>query len=245
MTRSTCATAVRAAGSTLVALAVMAGDVTDLLSQNPPPPGAPPAAAQGGRGGGGRGGRGGIRVMTLTSSAFQDGAMIPERHAQAGRDLSPPLAWSGAPDSTVSYVLIVHDADAVTGDGTTDTMHWMVWGIPGSMLSLPEGLPQGPTISLSSPVPVAGGGGGGGGGGRGGGGIRQLSVSGPYYRGPAAPSTGPAHHYLFELYALDANINVQAAGQQTLPTREAVWDAMKTHIRGKGVLVGLYRRPAP
>ena len=202
-----------------------------------------------------RGGRGGIRIMTLTSSAFQDGGMIPEKHAQPGRDVSPPLAWSGAPDSTVSYALIMHDADAATGDGTTDTMHWMVWGIPGTMMSLPEGLPQGPTIPMSAPLLVAGAvpgavpgavaGGGGGGGGRGGGGIRQLSVSGPYYRGPAAPSTGPAHHYIFELYALDANINVQAAGQQTLPTREAVWDAMKTHIRGKAVLVGLYRRAAP
>ena len=231
MTRTTRAAAARIAVSTLVALTVIAGDATDTAAQ-------------------GRGGRGGIRIMTLTSSAFQDGGMIPDKHAQPGRDVSPPLAWSGAPDSTVSFALIMHDADAVTGDGTTDTMHWMVWGIPGSMMSLPEGLPQGPTIAMSAPVQVAGAvagaAGGGGGGGRGGPPpMRQLSVSGPYYRGPAAPSTGPPHHYIFELYALDANINVQAAGQQTLPTREAVWDAMKTHIRGKAVLVGLYRRPAP
>jgi len=194
-----------------------------------------------------RGGRGGIRNMTLTSSAFLDGGMIPDKHAQPGRDVSPPLSWSGAPDSTASFVLLMHDIDAVSGDGTADVLHWMVWGIPGAMLSLPEGLPQGPTIPISAPVQVAGAVGGGGGGGRGGagGGIRQLSVSGPYYRGPAAPSTGPAHHYVFELYALDVNINVQSGIVSTAVTRDAVMDAMKTHIRGKAVLVGLYRRPAP
>ncbi len=194
-----------------------------------------------------RGGRGGIRNMTLTSSAFLDGGMIPDKHAQPGRDVSPPLSWSGAPDSTASFVLLMHDIDAVSGDGTADVLHWMVWGIPGTMLSLREGLPQGPTIPISAPVQVAGAVGGGGGGGRGGagGGIRQLSVSGPYYRGPAAPSTGPAHHYVFELYALDVNINVQSGIVSTAVTRDAVMDAMKTHIRGKAVLVGLYRRPAP
>ncbi len=197
-----------------------------------------------------RGGRGGIRNMMLTSSAFQDGGMIPDKHAQPGRDVSPPLSWSGAPDSTASFVLLMHDIDAVSGDGTADVLHWMVWGIPGTMLSLPEGLPQGPTIPISAPVQVAGAVGGGGGGGRGGvggvgGGIRQLSVSGPYYRGPAAPSTGPAHHYVFELYALDVNINVQSGIVSTAVTRDAVMDAMKTHIRGKAVLVGRYRRPAP
>ena len=150
--------------------------------------------------------------------------MIPMKHAQAGHDVSPPLAWTGAPDSTRSFVLIVHDVDAATGDGTDDMLHWMVWNIPGTATSLPEGLPQG------SQAPDN---------------IRQLSGTGPYYRGPAAPSTGPAHHYLFELYALDATVNVQAAGQQTAPTRAALMQAMQTHIRGKGVLVGLYKRPAP
>ena len=196
--------------------------------------------------------------MTLTSS-FPDGGAIPEKHAQMGRDVSPPLSWNGAPDSTASFVLLMHDVDAASGDGFGTALHWLVWGIPGTMMSLPEGMPQGPTIPVSAPVQVAGGpagavpaggrgggGGGGGGGGRGGAPVmRQLSVSGPYYRGPAAPSTGPAHHYMFELYALDTNIGVNAGIASTAVTREAVWDAMKTHIRGKAVLVGTYRRPAP
>lgn len=204
-------------------------------AQNPPvrPPAAPPAttgaqpaAARAPQ----QGGRGGIRVMTLTSTAFADGGQIPMKHAQPGRDVSPPLAWSGAPDSTRSFVLIVHDADAAIGDGTDDMLHWMVWNIPGTATSLPEGVPQG-AITLGSATGNAA--------------PRQLSGTGPYYRGPAAPSTGPAHHYLFELYALDVNVNVQATGQTAPPVRAAVMAAMQSHIRGKAVLVGLYRRPAP
>ena len=211
-------------------VSVVLSDVVQ--AQTPPttPPVTPPAGGgrAGGGGGGGGGGRGGgrgaMRVMSLTSSAFTDGGMIPMKHAQAGHDVSPPLSWTGAPDSTRSFVLIVHDPDAAIGDGTDDMLHWMVWNIPGTATSLSEGLPQG------SQAPDN---------------IRQLSGTGPYYRGPAAPSTGPAHHYVFELYALDAPINVTAAGQQTAPTRAAIMQAMQTHIRGKGVLVGLYKRPAP
>lgn len=205
-------------------------------AQNPPArppvlsptvqPGAQPAAP-GGRGGGGRGG---MRVMTLTSAAFTDGGVIPTKHSQAGRDVSPPLSWTGAPDSTRSFVLIVHDADAAIGDGTDDMLHWMVWNIPGTATSLPEGVVQGPTIPALGTGTAA---------------PRQLSGTGPYYRGPAAPSTGPAHHYLFELYALDATVNVTASGQTAPPTRAQVMTAMQTHIRGKGVLVGLYKRPVP
>ena len=166
----------------------------------------------------------GIRVMTLTSSAFVDGSMIPAKHAQTGRDVSPPLSWSGAPDSTQSFVLIVHDADAAIGDGADDLLHWMVWSIPGTVSSLPEGVPQGP---------------------QGANGMRQISGTGPYYRGPAAPATGPAHHYLFELYALDVPVTIAPVGMAPPATRAAVMAAMASHIRGKGVLVGLYRRPAP
>ncbi len=168
--------------------------------------------------------RAAMRVMSLTSSAFTDGGMIPARHAQTGRDVSPALAWSGAPDSTRSFVLLVHDADAAIGDGTDDLLHWMVWNIPGNATSLAEGVPQGAQAAN---------------------GMRQISGTGPYYRGPAAPATGPAHHYVFELYALDAMVNVAPTALSPVLTRRDVMAAMASHIRAKGVLVGLYRRPAP
>lgn len=167
--------------------------------------------------------RGGVRPMTLTSSAFEHGAAIPAKHSQAGPEISPPLAWSGAPDSTKSFVLIVRDVEAFTGNGLDDLLLWMVWNIPGSATSLAEGMPAG-TLPDSA---------------------RQISATGPYYRGPAAPASGPAHHYVFELYALDTMIDVPAVGQSPPLTRAAVLAAMAGHVRGKGVLVGTFRRTAP
>lgn len=165
-----------------------------------------------------------MRVMALTSPAFPDGGVIPARHAQPGRDLSPALTWSGAPDSTRSFVLLVHDVDAPVGDGTDDTLHWLVWNIPGTATSLPEGVRSGAQRED---------------------GTRQISVSGPYYRGPAAPTTGPAHHYLFELYALDTMVNVAPTTLSPALTRAEVMKAIAGHVRGKGVLVGQFRRAAP
>ncbi len=169
-------------------------------------------------------GRAPMRVLTLTTTAFPDGGLIPARHAQTGRDVSPALSWSGAPDSTRSFVLLVHDVDVAQGDGTDDALHWLVWNIPGTATALPEGVPSGAQLAD---------------------GTRQLSVSGPYYRGPAAPSSGPAHHYVFELYALDITLNVQPTALSPALTREAIMRAMSGHVRAKGTLVGLYRRPAP
>jgi phosphatidylethanolamine-binding protein (PEBP) family uncharacterized protein len=67
-------------------------------------------------------------------------------------------------------------------------------------------------------------------------------VSGPYYRGPAAPATGPLHHYVFELFALDTILDVPAVGAPPAATRAAVVAAMAGHVRGKAVMVGVYRR---
>jgi Raf kinase inhibitor-like YbhB/YbcL family protein len=160
--------------------------------------------------------------MTLTSTGFTDGSLLPGKYSQAGDEVSPPLAWSGVPDSARSFVLIVHDVDAAVGpSGTDDTLHWMVWNIPGTSRALPEGVPHGP----ESPD-----------------GVRQISVSGPYYRGPAAPASGPVHHYVFELYALDVMLDVPAVGASPAATRAAVMAAMAGHVRGKGVMVALFRR---
>ena len=159
--------------------------------------------------------------MTLTSAAWPDGGQIPAKHAQPGGDVSPPLAWSNAPDTAASFVLIVHDLDAVSGANADDALQWMVWNIPGGARSLPEGVPQGATLADGS---------------------RQISVTGPNYRGPAAAASGPAHHYVFELYALDAMLDVPAVGASPAQTRAAVVAAMAGHVRAKGVYTGLFKR---
>jgi hypothetical protein len=98
----------------------------------------------------------------------------------------------------------------------------MLWNIPGTARALLEGVAQG------SQLPD---------------GTRQISASGPYYRGPGAPASGPAHHYVFELFALDTTIdNVPAVGQSPTATRAAAVAAMAGHVRGKAVYTGLSKR---
>ena len=182
------------------------------LAQAPPAPAAPPPNTPARRPV--------IQTMSLTSSAWKDGGAIPAKYAQPGHDTSPPLAWSNVPDGVASFVLMVRDLDGAA-PGTESFLHWMLWNIPKDSRALAEGIAQG------SQLPDA---------------TRQISGSGPYYRGPAAPAAGPAHHYAFELYALSAPVDVPALGQSPPLTKAAVDSAMTGKVLGKGVLVGLFKR---
>jgi Raf kinase inhibitor-like YbhB/YbcL family protein len=199
----------------LIASALLLGLPFDARSQPPaaqPPASAPPGGGQQRRA---------VQVMTLTSTAWPDGGVIPKKYTQAGEQVSPPLTWSDVPENTASFVLIAHDLDVTVGTGTDDVLHWMLWNIPAASRSLPEAVPPGTQLPD---------------------GTRQISVSGPYYRGPGAPTAGASHHYVFELYALDSTLDVPAVGQSPALTRSAVVAAMAGKIRGKAVFVGLFKR---
>ena len=101
-------------------------------------------------------------------------------------------------------------------------LHWMVWNIPR------DG--DAPARSMSpamSQLPD---------------GTRQISATGPYYRGPAAPATGPAHHYVFELFALDTMLDVPAVGAAPPATRAAVVPRWPDTFAARAVYVGLFKR---
>ena len=160
-------------------------------------------------------------AMTLTTPAWPDGDPIPVKYTQAGEQVSPALNWTNTPPGTQSFVLHMLDPD-VARNKTTDTqVHWLVWNIPATATGLPEGVPKGETLADGS---------------------RQISASGPVYRGPGAPATGPVHHYTFEIYALDTKIDVPPS-TDAFETRANVMKAMQGHILGKAVYVGLFRRP--
>ena len=172
------------------------------------------------RGAGGQRGGGGP-AMTLTTEAWPDGGQIPAKYTQAGEQVSPALTWTNAPAAAVSFVLHFHDPDVALNRGTDTQVHWLLWNVPGTSKGLPEGVPQGAQLAD---------------------GTRQISASGPSYRGPGAAATGPMHHYTVELYALDTMLDVQPAA--TAPeTRANVFKAMAGHVLGKAVYVGLFRRP--
>lgn len=65
-------------------------------------------------------------ALTLTSPAFADGTLVPERFTCDGNDAPPPLAVSDPPDGTRSFALIMDDPDAPKGTFT----HWLAYDIP-------------------------------------------------------------------------------------------------------------------
>src|SRR5947209_699298 len=78
--------------------------------------------------------------ISITSSAFAQGAAIPSNFTCEGADVSVPLTWSGAPSGTKSFALIVDDADAPDPKAPTMTyVHWVLYDIPASVSSLDEG----------------------------------------------------------------------------------------------------------
>jgi len=180
---------------------------------------------------GGRGGGGGP-AMALTTTAWQDGQMIPAKYTQDANQVSPALNWTNAPQGTMSFVVSMEDPDVAVNRTTDTQVHWLVWNIPANATGLPEGVPQGAQLPDGS---------------------RQISATGPVYRGPGAPATGPAHHYTISVYALDAMLDVPAAAAAPEGTnaaahavniRRSVYTAMSGHILGKAVYVGLFKRAA-
>jgi Raf kinase inhibitor-like YbhB/YbcL family protein len=161
--------------------------------------------------------------MRLTTQAFADGTVIPLKYTQASPDgaVSPGLSWSNVPAGTQSFVLWMHDVDLALNKTSEDNLHWLVWNIPGRDTSLSEKIPTGSQLADGS---------------------YQLSYAGPGYRGPGAPATGPLHHYVFELYALDIKLD-EKPGSTALETKTSVFKLMQGHILGKAAYVGLFKRP--
>jgi Raf kinase inhibitor-like YbhB/YbcL family protein len=174
-----------------------------------------PALAQGGGGGGGGGGPPRLAPLLMESTAFEDGGIVPQKYA--GRDgVQPGFTFSNAPDTTVSYAIIFHDLDVALQGGTNDVLHWIAWNIPAAAKGIPEGkLPEGSVTGKN----IAG----------------QNS-----YFGPGAPPGPRYHHYVFELYALNANLDLpNTAGRPELLA------AMAGKIVAKAAYVGRFRGTPP
>jgi Raf kinase inhibitor-like YbhB/YbcL family protein len=184
-------------------------------------------AAQSQAPGGQRAGAPANPPMTLTVTGFPDGGDIPVKFSQAapgaapGEGTSPAISWTNAPPGTQSFVLNMRDMDVARNKTTEDQAHWVVWPLPAATTSLPEGVPKGPKLAN---------------------GAYQISATGQVYRGPGAAATGPKHHYMFEIYALDTTIDVEPTAD-AFETRANVFKAMQGHVLGKAVYGGLFRRP--
>jgi Raf kinase inhibitor-like YbhB/YbcL family protein len=183
-----------------------------LLAQGPP------------AGGQGRGRGPQTPPLLMTSAAWEDGGVIPDKYTQAAGPTapSPALSWSQVPPGTQSFAIIMNDPEPAipAKSSKMDVTHWLIWNIPGTSTGLPEGV-------MNGDLPD---------------GSKQQSLRGNGYMGPGAPP-GPYHHYTFELYALDTKLDVpMGTPQDAANTRNAVVAAMDGHVLGKAVLVAKFHR---
>ena len=186
--------------------------------------------------------------MTFTSPVFNEKRRIPKTHTCIGgtvdkpgayfarsnltptdaQNLSPPLAWSGAPEGTQSFALVMRSTELLASDETW--VHWVIWNIPAGVTELAEGVEEVETLENGARQ-----------------GLNSGGVAG--YLGPCPPdmlsvykpsdakgNENPKQEiekYRFEIYALDTVLDLPAGA-----TREELLEAMDGHILGAGVLIG-------
>jgi Raf kinase inhibitor-like YbhB/YbcL family protein len=153
-------------------------------------------------------------TLILTSSAFADGARIPELYSCEGADISPPLAWSGAPDETRSFALLCDDPDAPAGTWT----HWAIFDIAADASGLREGYPKGARVDD----------------------VRQAVTDFGHagYGGPCPPRGHGVHHYYFRVLALDVG-RLDVPEKATFRDVEKIAEA---HVLARADLTGTYSR---
>lgn len=158
--------------------------------------------------------------IAVTTSAFQNGQPVPTKYTGDGQDVSPPLSWKSTPGDVKQWALICDDPDAPTPE---PWVHWVLYGIPANVHSLPEGIKT--TSQLTQPE-----------------GALQGKNSWPNgqivgYRGPAPPKGHGVHHYHFKLYALDAELKLKPE-----LTKTELLKAIDGHVLAMGEVIGTYER---
>jgi Raf kinase inhibitor-like YbhB/YbcL family protein len=165
-------------------------------------------------------------TFTVTSTTVTDGAPFPAEQMSGafgvpgGKDVSPQLSWSGAPEGTRSYAVTVYDPDAPTGSGF---WHWAVADIPASVTELPEGAGD----DSGSGLPA---------------GAFQLrnDAGAARFVGAAPPAGHGAHRYFIVVHAL----STEAIGVPVEATPAYLGFTIASHILGRAVLTATAEIPA-
>ena len=153
-------------------------------------------------------------TLSLTSTSFRHQGEIPARHTCEGNDISPALAWSGAPENTKSFVLIIDDPDAPDPKAPKMTwVHWVLYNIPANATELGEDVRQLPAGT--------------------GQGLNDWKHTG--YGGPCPPIG--RHRYFHKLYALDMVLPDLGRAKKADVER-----AMQGHVLAQAELIGTYQK---
>jgi hypothetical protein len=153
--------------------------------------------------------------MVLSSTAYAEAGVIPEIYARpgaGGQNVSVPFQWSGAPEGTRSFALVIVDTHPIADSW----VHWMIIDLPATASALPEGISGGA-------LPT---------------GARELtnSFGASGYGGPQPPAGSGEHVYEATLYALDTPQLELADGAGLEGFREAV----SGHVLAQAALSGTY-----
>jgi Raf kinase inhibitor-like YbhB/YbcL family protein len=154
--------------------------------------------------------------LTISSTAFGHNGEIPSLYTCEGKDISPPLAWSGVPAGTKSLALVVDDPDAPDPAAPKTTwVHWVLYNIPADCAGLPEAVK-----AAALPAGAREG-------------VNDWGRTG--YGGPCPPIG--RHRYVHKLYALEAIL--PDLGR---PRKAALEQAMQGHVLAQTALIGTYRK---
>ncbi|OPY27269.1 MAG: putative kinase inhibitor protein [Methanocella sp. PtaU1.Bin125] len=154
-----------------------------------------------------------VKLLNVTSPAFEDNGRIPVRYTGDGDDMSPPLRWQGAPEGVAEYAVICEDPDAPGGT----FIHWVMYNIPPGYDRLDEGIRQEAELDNGA--------------------MQGKTDFGSVGYGGPAPPRGKLHRYEFTVYALGERLNLPPG-----LTRDELVEAMEGHVLAKGTITGLYGR---
>lgn len=132
-----------------------------------------------------------------------------------GKNMSPQLSWTAAPEGTKSFVVTAYDPDAPTGSGW---WHWVAFDIPANVNSLTE------NASANGSLPKAV--------------IQARSDFGTHKFGGACPPPGEVHRYKFTVYALD----VDTLGLDATASPALVGFMTKSHAIASDTITAIYTR---
>ena len=155
--------------------------------------------------------------LHFTRFPFDPGEAIPVEYTCEADDVSPPLAWSGAPEGTETFVLIVDDPDA---PGQT-FVHWVCFNLSGDATRLVRDVDVADAFAGASVTPQEG----------------SNDFNNIGYGGPCPPPGDDPHRYVFRLYALDTVLDLGAGA-----SKQQVTDAMDGHVLAEADLMGTFAR---
>jgi Raf kinase inhibitor-like YbhB/YbcL family protein len=158
------------------------------------------------------------QAFVLQSSAFSGGATLPSDFTCDGADLSPPLAWSGAPAGTSAYALIEQDTDVTSSSASEPFTQWLLYNMPRTVNQLASGQPARPLLPNGSQQ-------------------GQNGNSSIGYFGPCPDKGSPPHHLSFELIAQDGYVTLETGA-----SIESVREALQGHVLGQTQLQALAQR---